>query len=125
MLGVSGHVHRQWGEEYQHTAIASRLLALAMMLTSICMAAYAAFLFAWRASALKQMKDYGYQSIVLPIIVTIVLTIVLLSVLAGAVESYRNSKSDTGHGPDPSPPSSSPQFMTHLMNEASAIRGAA
>lgn len=53
MLGVSGHVHRQWGEEYQHNAVASRLLALAMMLTSILMAIYAAFLYAWRASALK------------------------------------------------------------------------
>jgi uncharacterized membrane protein YidH (DUF202 family) len=53
MLGVSGHVHKHWGSDFTKSAMAARLLALMMMLTSIFIAAYATFLFATRASYLK------------------------------------------------------------------------
>jgi len=71
------------------------------------------------------MKDYGYHSLVLPIAVTVVLTFVLLSVLAGAVESYRNSTSDPDRAPGPNSSSQSAQFMSHLVNDASAVKGVA
>lgn len=53
MLGITGHVHRHWGSDYTKTAIATRVVALMMMITSIFMAAYAAFLFLTRSSLLK------------------------------------------------------------------------
>ena len=53
MLGVSGHVHKHWGSDFTMTAMAARLVALAMMVMAIFMAAYATFKFASRASLLK------------------------------------------------------------------------
>lgn len=53
MLGISGHAHNHWGDDYQRRAVAARVLALLVMLTSICVAIYAAFLYVWRAVALK------------------------------------------------------------------------
>ena len=53
MLGVSGHVHKHWGSDFTMTAMAARLVALAMMVVSIFIAAYATYLFSVRASLLK------------------------------------------------------------------------
>ena len=53
MLGVTGHVHKHWGSDYTKTAMATRLVALLMMITAIFVAAYATFLFSARSSLLK------------------------------------------------------------------------
>lgn len=53
MLGVTGHVHKHWGSDYTKTAMATRVVALLMMITAIFVAAYATFLFSARASLLK------------------------------------------------------------------------
>jgi hypothetical protein len=53
MLGIAGHAHKHWGEEYNRTTIVARVLALLVMLTSILVAIYAAGLYVWRAVALR------------------------------------------------------------------------
>lgn len=65
------------------------------------------------------MKDGGYHSVILPIVITVVLTFVLVSVLAGAVESYRSA--DSSGAPAPSSPPGEFQAMSRL--DASSIHG--
>lgn len=91
MLGVSGHVHKNWGSDFSRNAVAARVVALAMMLTSIGVAAYAAFIFAYRCSLLKFKLDSGYDNRLLPVVLTVVLTVVLVSIFLGAVDTFEAS----------------------------------
>ncbi len=53
LLGVAGHAHKHWGSDFTARSIIVRVLALVMMLISIGMACYAAYIFKRRGDMLQ------------------------------------------------------------------------
>jgi hypothetical protein len=89
LLGVAGHAHHQWEQEYLARAVVVRILALIMMAISIAMAIFAAYNFKRRGDMLVQRLDGPYDNRMLPIVLTAVLMTFLAVVWIGSVISYR------------------------------------
>lgn len=85
LSGLAGHAHRNWGNEFNSSAVTVRVMSLCMLLVAIFIALYAGFNFYIRANMLQLKMDGPYDNRVLPVCLSIAMIVALLMVFGGAV----------------------------------------